>query len=106
MVVVLIRVHRAAEDEHCPVLLQPSRRSPAPHEAPLLQLMASRGHLLAEGTRLSPLAVDQAEDLHTGAPATGTSASTSTRLNVFALVAACATQLPFARLRPLLLKST
>ena len=48
MVVVLVGVHRAAEDEHRAVRVERTRQRRVPREAPLLQRVAARGDDVGE----------------------------------------------------------
>jgi len=64
MVVVLVGMHRAAEDEHRAVVVDRPRRRRSPGEAPLLELVPARGDRLEEHACAHGLAVDEPEDLH------------------------------------------
>ena len=62
--VVLVGVHRAAEDEDRAVVVDRPRRRLAPGEAPLLEVVPTLPDDLAEHTRPRRLPVDHGEDVH------------------------------------------
>ena len=94
MVVVLVRVHRAAEHEHAPVRVERPRQRLAPGEAPLLEVVAARLDDVAEHAGPDALSVNDAENVHQPFGLAGTFADCSSRCKTFALAAACAIRPP------------
>ena len=66
MVLLVVGVHCAAEDEHGAVGVERPRRRRAPAEAPLLQLVSPLGDGLGEDSRADVVAVDHREHVHRG----------------------------------------
>ena len=64
MVVVLVRVHRAAEDHHRAVGVERPRDRRPPGEAPLVEPVAALERDLAERAGAAVVAVDHAEHVH------------------------------------------
>ena len=64
MVLVVVGVHRASEDEHGAVVVQRPRRRRAPGEAPLLELVAALRDRICEHPSPDVLPMDHGQDVH------------------------------------------
>ena len=95
MRVVVVGVHRAAEDEHRVVRLERPRRRRAPGEAPLVEPVAALLDRRREELRARVVAVDDRENVHRAElyaplpPVAGMPLTSSSRRSCCAFVAAC-----------------
>src|SRR5438132_9284308 len=95
MAVVLVGVHRAAEDEHGAVVVERPRERRVPGQAPLLQPVAGPGDDLAEDPGTNRVAVDHREHVHraegtASPPLAGMPAASSSRRSCAAFAVAWA----------------
>src|SRR5262249_40977535 len=106
MPIVLVGVHRAAEDEHCPVLVHRAGRRRSPGEAPLVEDVPALRRDVGEDAGADFLAGDDREGVHAPPLLTGPAAPASRLWSCNALKAACATRPPLpSGLDALLLKN-
>ena len=91
---VLIGVHRTAEDEHGAVRVEGTRQRRPPGETPLLELVPARANDVPEHAGAHALPVDDRQDVHQPGALTGTFSACSRRCSSFAFAAACAMRPP------------
>src|SRR5207247_2222164 len=106
MMIVLVGVHRAAEDEHRAVCVERTGQRLAPGKAPLLEPVAALADDVAEHARAHARAMDDCQHLHQLGALTGTFSACSNCCSCFAFAAACAMRPPLpSELVALLLKN-